>query len=262
MFSPFSTGVVLCYRLFSVFKDSSGPCLCTWPSPSGSSPNLKRSWYPLQGWGESLLWWWASPLIVAAPPIIAIPCSVTTPNDWVCHLLEHCITQSGVTTFMFAAANGKTDVVTELVSLGANVNAQSNVCIINSQHTCTRGLQYLVCVCVCVCVCVSFITRNLRFPLLFLEQPKSNKRPFVKELDYYLPTVEKLSIFVCVYLILGAHAQRGLWYLVCVCVCVCLFQIICNLRLQGSQTAIPTISMLCRHRFKWGVFPKPSLLQR
>ena len=41
--------------------------------------------------------------------------------------------------------------------------------------------------------------------------------------------------------------------------CVCLFQLICNPRLQGSQTAIPTGSMLCRHCFKWGVFPNRSV---
>ena len=38
---------------------------------------------------------------------------------------------------------------------------------------------------------------------------------------------------------------------VCVCVClsVCLFQLICNLRLQGGQTAIPTGSVLRGHCF-------------
>ena len=28
-------------------------------------------------------------------------------------------------------------------------------------------------------------------------------------------------------LTLGAHAQQGLWYLVCVCVCVCVSQFVC-----------------------------------
>ena len=57
-----------------------------------------------------------------------------------------------MTAVMYAAADDYTDVVTELISLGADVNAQSNVSIINPQCACTRGLQYLVCVHVCVCV--------------------------------------------------------------------------------------------------------------
>ena len=45
------------------------------------------------------------------------------------YIVEVCsfITQNGWTALMSAAANGKCDVVTELISLGADIDIQNNV---------------------------------------------------------------------------------------------------------------------------------------
>ena len=56
-------------------------------------------------------------------------------------------TQDGVTALMCAAANGKCDVVTELISLGADVDIQENVshflCLIMTLANGSR-LQYVM----------------------------------------------------------------------------------------------------------------------
>ena len=59
----------------------------------------------------------------------------------------------------------------------------------------------------------------------------------------------------------------GLCVCVCVCVSVCLsvclsVPLICDPRLQGGQTAIPTASVLRGHCFKCCVFSKTVPLQR
>ena len=62
-----------------------------------------------------------------------------------------------------------------------------------------------------------------------------------------------------VFLTLGAHAQQGLRYLVCLSVCHPEFW---HYRLCGGHSAIPAASALQGHENERGVFPETTVLQR